>query len=183
MPGQGDKYEQERKSGGNVRAFILAAGTQEGPLKQLLDVGEVFIERIIRQCKRHVKPTEIIVVTWRDEIRDLAFEKNVCVFEPKDRAFTCESILSTHNLWREENVFLLGDVYYTKNTFDSIMEAEGVKFFGHSMEIFGFRFPQQESEKMKRHLRDILKVARKEGDQRAGKVRKLQEKYSSSKRR
>jgi len=146
--------------------------------KQLLDAGnnETFLSRMVRQCRQRGLE-DIVVITHTDDIREAALDLGVAVFETENRVYTCGGFISSRELWQDENIVLLGDVWYTKATFDAIATSKGIKFFGNAVELFAFRFSKEHHEEIHQHLKDVLDVAYVVGTPGSGKIRPLQESF------
>jgi len=170
----------------NKTVIILAAGECrrfEGTIKQLLPIcdGENFLTRMIRQCQER-NCFDIYVATHNEEIIIAVQNIGVKTFVPENRSFTCETILSTKELWNDKTIVLLGDVYYTKNYMDIIFRygennQPDIKFFASPFEVHAFRFDNYYHQIIEKHLIDILSVAKAQSH---GKVRRLMEKFDKS---
>lgn len=119
--------------------LILAAGQQERwgeyPIKQLLPIGDTtIIERTIKQCRdRGYTP---FIVSRRSELVNLA-----AYFMPPEYQFTCETLLSTSSIWRNQTTILLGDVIYSHVVLDAVLNCqEPIRVFGNLWEIFALSF-------------------------------------------
>lgn len=101
---------------------------------------------------------------------------------PRHSRWLVETVLSTEPLWVEENIFLLGDVCFTPESLDTILNdirpvavfgREGSsKITGHPYgEIFALRFTAAESPIVRATLRTAVRLASMaRGEQRCGGV-------------
>lgn len=133
------------------KIFLMCAGDQfrwgEGKPKQFSCVnGERLIDRVRRQYGDIV-----CVVTHREEIAKDCRE----VLVPEKHSCICESILSTKEKWKDINVFLLGDVYYTDETLKRILECKcDCCFYGNIGEIYALVF--MDKKRLERGLRTVI---------------------------
>jgi hypothetical protein len=137
-------------------SLILAAGEAvrfNGTLKQLLPVGDkTIITRMLVQLReRH---TRAIIVTHKGAI-------SCChsrFHDPENHDTVCDSLLSTDHLWDDRTIVLLGDVVYSENVMDMIVNCHSpIRVFGNTWEIFALVFDKSVHTKVKKHLR----IARK----------------------
>jgi choline kinase len=132
--------------------LILAAGQQNRwehekfPIKQLIEIdGKTLIERIQWQFGG-------AVVTHTPEI----LAKSQYVYRPEKFRWTVETLLSTAEFWRNQQIITLGDVYYTKEAVEAIKDFKGdMQFFGTIHEIFAISFTDFEG--VKKHLKEAVK--------------------------
>jgi choline kinase len=127
----------------DTEVIILAAGAARrfgGMRKQLLPIGATTIlERIINQSKEHCCcPT---VAAYDNEIVMAAIRYGARVYRPEEREVTCDTILSTWELWKDRTIILLGDVVYSDDVMNKIFEYDGdFTVFGNTWEIFAMSF-------------------------------------------
>jgi hypothetical protein len=132
----------------NTIVLILCAGDairMNGVQKQLLPIGQTTIlGRILNQMYQYDQ--RVIVVTHDPEIallHDLAYN-------PENRNTTCETLLSTSKLWDDRTIVLLGDVIYSREVLNEIVNChESIKVFGNSAEIFALVFDKDFHEEIK----------------------------------
>lgn len=132
----------------NTIALVLCAGDamrMGGVKKQLLPIGNrTILGRILHQLYKREQRT--ILITHDTEIalfHDL-------VHSPKNRETTCDTLLSTVHLWGNRTIVLLGDVIYSGDIMDKIMNChEPIKVFGNSAEIFALVFDKNFHEEIK----------------------------------
>ena len=122
------------------KVLILAAGNAirfDGVHKQLLSLGnETILERIVRQAKARSDDDPVVITRW-DDVR----EATPVFYSPSDYKTTCNTILSTFELWNDRTIVLLGDVMYTKTTMDAIFaDNRELVFFGNMFEIYALSF-------------------------------------------
>lgn len=125
-----------------MTVFILSAGkgfrmAGRKP-KQLLELcGETIMGRQVRQLKDHqIMPW---VITGNSQIRD--YMKSFQVVEPLNSRTILNTVLSTELMWTDNNLFLLGDVFYSSAVFKAIMEDKSsTRFWVSGSEIFAFKF-------------------------------------------
>ena len=77
---------------------------------------------------------------------------------PKRCEFIFDTLESTSELWKKTTYILLGDVYYTDQTFH-IIQKEDKMFFSKKAEIFAMKFHAGEWNRVK----DAIKKARERG--------------------
>lgn len=120
--------------------LILAAGQAHrynGKIKQLLPIGSTtIIGRIVAQCREHDHEPFIIA----HELALLSESK--FGLSPTNSATTCNSLLSTRDLWRGQMIVLLGDVYYSDDLIDRIIHHRGVRVWGCTAEIYALSFDE-----------------------------------------
>ncbi len=119
-----------------MNPLILAAGTQqrwgEKPIKQLLTINDTTI------LERIVKYTKGIVVTRNQELISRFYP---AIIQPDKYQYTSETLLSTLVWWEGRTVILLGDVIYSHNILDKIMQCQDkFRVFGNEWEIFALSF-------------------------------------------
>ena len=149
----------------NNRVFILCAGESTrfgGRAKQLIKIaGEEILRRIIRFLKQDDRISEIFIITHRDDIRNNIKELNdntIYFINPSKRRYTLESMLSTQDEWVDRNIILLGDVIFSKNGLEKILNSKkDFCFFGRTkpykstnkieQEIYGIKIPFSEKER------------------------------------
>lgn len=166
-------------------ALILAAGEQTRwemdryPFhKQLLDVGgETIIGRIARQClERNVEP---VIVTYSPMIKK-SVTPLLTWLVPERRRWTVETLLSTHVLWLERTIVLLGDVIYSRAVMDRIFTPhdQELKVFGNEYEIYALTINDWGNHH--EHITDALTRAIRHAESGAsggGKLRKFYQIY------
>lgn len=121
--------------------FILAAGDAErhnGGNKPLLEVeGDTLLNRMAIQVRRQTAGVDCFVVTHRPE----NYHPACYTLKPKERDFISATLLSTAPEWKERNIILLGDVYYTDDVMQEILaEDRPLVFFGDNTDIFAMVF-------------------------------------------
>jgi len=121
--------------------FIMAAGKAErhnGGNKPLLVVeGETLLDRMCRQAAGIRK----YIVTHRDDLKN----ENANVLVPKSHDFFADTLLSTVPYWKERNIILWGDVYYTDEVMKEIMaEERPLVAFGDNRDIYAAVFKMSE---------------------------------------
>lgn len=137
-------------------ALILAAGEarrMNGKLKQLLPMGNTtIIGRTLTQLKSCQQRT--IMVTHKSEIAACHHR----VHDPVKRDTVCDSLLSAAHLWDDRTIVLLGDVVYSNDTFNRIMDCrDRIRVFGNTAEIFAIVFSSKEHAKVRAALRKASK--------------------------
>ena len=143
---------------------ILAAGKSERWLKtktpelprqkQLVDIGGC---PLILRTHHQLHDRKIISVLITND--DYLAEFWNMVYRPGDiEDFTLSTLLSTQPLWSDQNIILLGDVFYTDNTLDSILKdaRKPLRFVGNSQEIFAFRFNRYNEEYVVEQCKKVL---------------------------
>lgn len=136
----------------NTIAFILAAGDAtriNRAKKQLLPMRHTTIlKRMLAQMKMHKQ--RVIVVTHDDEIAS----NHDRAHNPKNRDTVCDSLLSTAHLWDDRTIVLLGDVVYTHEIMDTIVNnRDPIRVFGTTWEIFAIVFDKKLHSGIKNALR------------------------------
>ena len=172
----------------NNRVFILCAGESirfGGIPKQLIKIaGEEILRRIIRFLKQYDRISEIFIITHRDDIRNNIKELNdntIYFINPSKRRYTLESMLSTQDEWVDRNFILLGDVIFSKNALEKILNSKkDFCFFGRvksykstnkiEQEIFGLKIPFSEKQ---RRIKDSLKAIENSMGKSKGKLNSL----------
>ena len=172
----------------NNRVFILCAGESTrfgGRAKQLIKIaGEEILRRIIRFLKQDDRISEIFIITHRDDIRNNIKELNdntIYFINPSKRRYTLESMLSTQDEWVDRNFILLGDVIFSKNALEKILNSKkDFCFFGRvksykstnkiEQEIFGLKIPFSEKQ---RRIKDSLKAIENSMGKSKGKLNSL----------
>lgn len=128
--------------------IILAAGEATrwngGEPKQLLVIeGRRLIDRTILQFSPY---GEVHVVTSNDSIMECVGGR---AFTPKRNGTTAETLYSARGLWGKRTVVLLGDVAYTKDAVQKIVDYDGeLTFFTDCHDIFAISFSWNRLEKM-----------------------------------
>jgi len=71
---------------------------------------------------------------------------------------TLSTLLATQQLWADQNIILLGDVFYTDNVLNSILKdaRKPLRFVGNSQEIFAFRFNRYNEEYVVTQCKKVL---------------------------
>lgn len=113
-------------------------------IKQLIDIkGEPLLKRTIRQFKE--KGENILIVTDDDNLKIGDY------FVPKIKRCLCETLLSTKELWKDEEkiIVLMGDVLFSNFIIDKILKCdEDIKFFSNWEEIYAMVFRKSVFEKV-----------------------------------
>ncbi|SHF79834.1 Choline kinase [Fodinibius roseus] len=149
----------------NTKVLILCAGDGTrwdnylGVPKQLIPINEEpLLKRTVRLlCDNGCNDIAIISHDDRLNLDRCDF------FKPPQCRWTVETLLSTHPLWTERTLVLLGDVFYTKQALATILSpSQGVQVygrFGPSLftftqygELFAISFEENDHHKMKKHL-------------------------------
>lgn len=124
-----------------MKILILCCGKQmrfsAEHFKQLLLIeGEPLLHRTIRQLKSE-RQEDITVVAWSDILK----VEGANFFTPAMYRTTCETLLYTKELWENETVILLGDVYYTDMALFRILTCnKDFTFFGDTGDFFALKF-------------------------------------------
>ena len=127
----------------NTSVIILAAGDAVrfgGIRKQLLPIGATSIlKRMVDQAKHNCCcPT---VVAADDEIISAALSYGAQAYLPVNKNATCDTLLSSWELWSDRVVVLLGDVVYSNDTINKIFSYDGqFSAFGDTWELFALSF-------------------------------------------
>lgn len=157
----------------NTTVIILAAGNAirfGGTRKQLLPIGTTTIlQRIVNQTKHHCCcPT---VIAKDNEIIAAAMSYGAKVYLPTESAATCETMLSTWELWNDRTVILLGDVVYSDDTINKIFSYSGeFTVFGNTWELFAVSFSREK-------MRDVCKSLDVASHYKLGKLRYMYKDY------
>ncbi|ACF13717.1 hypothetical protein Ctha_1254 [Chloroherpeton thalassium ATCC 35110] len=159
-----------------AKVFILCAGGSSkwgyylGIPKPLIQINkEPLLHRTLRLLKGHKISDVTIVAT--DPILE---QKGYSFFKPEASRWFVETVLSTESLWQEQNIFLMGDVFYTQEAIKTIVaSADKLKFFGRpgkSMyshkahgEVFGITFSNEASQQVKAHGEKVIQAAKSLG--------------------
>ena len=141
-----------------MKVFILAAGKSSRisritgqtikPLLPISDGGESIIARTVRQChSRHHTPT----IVTRGEIASSFSHLPADIFISPSHATTCNTLLSTSNLWDDDRtVILLGDTVYARDAMDMIFSScDPFLILGDEFEIYALSFGSRSYEKIK----------------------------------
>lgn len=121
--------------------FILAGGRQErwngSDLKQLSVVyGMPVIERTMEQLAALGHDCKIV-----SDHLGLMVKFQSKVYAPAAHRFAVETLKSTSHLWRGQVRVLLGDVVYTRDALEQILNYHGsLHCFGSQTEMFGLSF-------------------------------------------
>jgi len=115
-----------------LRVLIFCAGTGEhwnnylGIPKQLIPVhGTTLLQRTVDLVKKYSH--DIIVVSWNDALR----VKNASFHFLEKTGWLAETALKTRPLWKGRTVWLLGDVFFTRQAIRTILGSHSlVTFFG-----------------------------------------------------
>jgi len=129
-------------------------------LAPLSSSNESLIERTIRLCATHgIQLQDIVIVSGDDRLKKIPTNH----FIPKSGKWITETLLNTEQLWKEQTVVLLGDVFYSSNTLNQILnDIHTFAVYGRNgrstynykrwSEIFALRFSQSIHTKIKEHL-------------------------------
>jgi len=133
-------------------------------LAPLNDAGQTIISRTIHMLKAS-GIANISVVARSDAIIDVVGE--VRVIRPSRFRYLTDSILSSQEQWRQRTIILLGDVYFSAQCLDAILDCnDEIRFFGIAKgsrliktdnrrpELYAFTFSQRVSE----HIRKVLEA-------------------------
>jgi len=119
-----------------TRIFILCAGKNVkyyGITRQLLKInGEEILGRMIRLIKEECN-YEIFIITNNDIIENYikSIRNNkIILFHPAAERYHMESLYSTKEEWVERNIFLFGDVVFSKHAIKKILNSDNkLSFF------------------------------------------------------
>jgi len=113
-----------------MRIFILCAGKNikyYGITRQLLKINkEEILGRTIRLVREECND-EIFIITRNPLIEDYIRKKKisgVILFQPAGERFHMESLYSTKEEWVDKNIFLYGDVVYSKYAIRKILKSK-----------------------------------------------------------
>lgn len=148
-----------------TRIFILCAGKNTkyyGITRQLLKInGEEILRRTIRLIREECD-NEIFIITnnniIENNIKDLG-DNGVIIFHPAGERYHMESLYSTKEEWVEKNIFLFGDIVFSKQAIKKILNSDNkLSFFFRVKphlylnkrypEIFGILIPLNEANRM-----------------------------------
>lgn len=119
-----------------TRIFILCAGKNTkyyGITRQLLKInGEEILRRTIRLIKEECND-EIFIITnnyiIENNIKNL-YDGGVVIFHPAGERYHMESLYSTKKEWVERNIFLFGDIVFSKQAIKKILNSDNkLSFF------------------------------------------------------
>ena len=135
----------------DLAVMILAAGDQRrwppNVIKQMLDVGGVtVIERVVHQVRRKWQAEPWVAVKGGQP-----FGLGMRYHYPADCTHIFDTLQSTIGRWRDVNIILLGDVYYSDACLDAIAEGSRV-FYGDGGDIYGLRFTSDEVARLMRAI-------------------------------
>lgn len=125
--------ELGRPSAGMKRALILSAGDGArwgeylGVPKQLIPIRrEPLLYRTVRLVREN-GIVDVRIVTHDPRLR----VEHCGVFRPRRYRWTAETLLSTRHLWSARTLVLLGDVFYSDQAMDRIVNwSEPIAIFG-----------------------------------------------------
>lgn len=132
-----------------MKFFSLCAGKQVRftkvyfPPKPTIVIGdEMLIGRVTRQLKERGYPLSVVA---RDVyLLGLSEKFGFKYFTPTARRWTIESFLSTREEWKGRTTILLGDVFYTEETLDRIIDSQApIAFFGDAQEVYAITFDRR----------------------------------------
>lgn len=148
-----------------TRIFILCAGKNikyHGITRQLLKInGEEILGRMIRLIKEECN-YEIFIITnnsiIENYIKSIKNDK-VILFQPDAERYHFESVYSSNKEWVERNIFLFGDVMFSKHAIKKILNSDNkITFFFRVKphlylnkrypEMFGWLIPLSEANRM-----------------------------------
>ncbi len=156
----------------SVTAVVPAAGRSErwgnylGVPKQLATVGRPESTPLIVRTVRLLAEAGIerrVVVAHDPAIAD-AVSSLAQAEHPQSHRFLSETLLSTGSFWSDRTLVLLGDVFFTRNSIDAMVQAPpGLHFFGidynspphrrgRRPEIFAMAFDRSVHDEMNRAL-------------------------------
>jgi len=159
-----------------AKVFILCAGGSSkwgyylGIPKPLIPINkEPLLHRTLRLLKKNNISDVTIVAT--DPILE---QKGYSFFKPEASRWFVETVLSTEVQWQAQNIFLMGDVFYTPEAIKTILASDDqLKFFGrpgkslysHKAhgEIFGLVFSKSEAKQLKSHCTKVIQAAKSRG--------------------
>jgi len=148
-----------------TRIFILCAGPlikYNGTIRQLLDVGgEGILERMIRLIREECDD-EIFIITnnkiLENHVKKLKYN-NIIIFHPINEKFALESLYSSKEEWVDKNIFMYGDVVFSKHAIRKILNSDNKIYFFFRVkphlylnkrypEMFSMSIPIAETDKM-----------------------------------
>jgi len=148
-----------------TRIFILCAGKNTkyyGITRQLLKIdGEEILGRMIRLI-RNEYDNEIFIITNNNIIEDFIKsigDDRIILFHPIGERYHMESLYSSKKEWVERNIFLFGDIVFSKHAIKKILNSDNkLSFFFRVKphlylnkrypEMFGWLIPLNEANKM-----------------------------------
>lgn len=163
-----------------TRIFILCAGENTkyfGITRQLLKInGEEILGRTIRLIREECAD-EIFIVTRNSVIENYIrnIESNgVILVQPDGERYHMESLYSTKEKWVDKNIFLFGDVIFSKYAIKKILNSDNklILFFRirphlylnkRYPEMFGMLIPMVESKRMLNIILSSYEGASKDG--------------------
>jgi hypothetical protein len=149
----------------NTRVFIPCAGDESrwneylGVPKQLVDIdGEPLLHRTVR-CLKDRGLNDILIIGNNPKFA----VDGVQTYSPHAYRWIVETIKSTESLWKQKNIILLGDVWFSPESFDNIISTNApIVVFGRKCdskltgcrwgEIFALVFRDTEAPRVSRVL-------------------------------
>ena len=151
--------------------FILCAGTatrweeyMNAP-KQLVEIhGESLLDRTLRLLSEQgCLSRSVHIVSWNEKLRRPPSD----FVNPGKTSCIIETLLTTQELWGEENIFLLGDVFYDAQALDKILNSrkefacfgrpdESIFTTKRYGELFGLVFMATQSQAVLKALNETL---------------------------
>lgn len=137
-----------------MTVFIMAAGDSARCFdipKQLLVLpdGRTILDRLIFQARAYAH--DPVVVSHRTHILNVSGRG----IEPLNRRTLCDSILSTEELWSDNNLFILGDVVFTRAGLSRTMEMTGdMAVTGNEAEIYAMHFNISKKDRVVQALKE-----------------------------
>jgi len=142
-----------------MRVFILASGPTDrwnGGIKQLECIkNKTVLQRQVDMVRRYGYHYNILSHHARIKSK---FEK---VIIPENSSTFLNTVKSSRDLWKAENevIFLLSDVIFTKNAFNTCVHQfidKSFQFYGSFEEHFCFRFTNLMYSRVIEHIDNIL---------------------------
>lgn len=143
-----------------LAAFIMAGGDNRffpaGMYKQMLAVdGIPIIERTVNLVRSMFNIEPWVVVN-----SGMPFGVQMRYFYPTNNRLIIDSLQDTSGQWGQENIVLLGDVYYTDKAIKTIRNGDRFAY-GKPFEIYGLKFRRNDIVKIMR----AIAVARQDAEQ------------------
>ena len=165
-----------RKVSADTRVIILSAGKStrfDGVEKQQLPPNryDTVVGRIIKQCELLDHSNPAIMVKNMESVLgySVRYKKIATVADNSDT--TCNTILSSRDLWRDRTIILLGDVVYSPLVINKILKCnKEFCVFGNTWEIFAVVF--------QKHTWHLVEAALTKGSKlKLGKIRYMYKYY------
>lgn len=111
-------------------------------------------EKLIERTMRQIKTIPVVLVSHIRSVLELSAQ----TFDSWMPYSSCELLLSTEEIWRDDTIILPGDTVWPRHVLGKVLNDDSeLMFYGNYCDVFAIRFNQSQHDKIKSALQRVIK--------------------------